>query len=266
MSGGSVQVRLDVTAIQNGVVRFGSPDQAEYCAVMEVAGSQESLAKVDDAKQEELLAAYAQFLNSLTFPFQLVVQVHPVDLSWYVARVEERARALSPGLVAIARDHAAFVQGLTRQRTLLERRIYIVVPWSRSAERHEASAFPFRAFLAFLLSLFGKTRRTGAAVDEQLGAETIQRLLGDRCDVIGRQLSRAGLRATRLDDLGLAQLYHVGWAPEVARAQRLRRELADYTALVVGADPQTWRRDPSRRDKQGPMREEHQSLDGASDR
>jgi hypothetical protein len=36
--------------------------------VMEVAGSQESLAKVDDAKQEELLAAHAQFLNSLMFP------------------------------------------------------------------------------------------------------------------------------------------------------------------------------------------------------
>jgi hypothetical protein len=39
-----------------------------------------------------------------------------------------------------------------------------------------------------------------------------------------------------LDDLGLAQLYHTNWAPEMARAQRLRRELADYSALVVGAD------------------------------
>src|SRR6266567_2894753 len=134
MSRGSVQVRLDVTAILNGVVRFGSTDHAEYCAVMEVAGSQESLAKVDEAKQEELLAAYAQFLNSLTFVFQFVVQVHPVDLAWYVARVEERARFLSPSLVAIARDHAAFVQGLTRQRTLLARRTYVVVPWSAATE------------------------------------------------------------------------------------------------------------------------------------
>jgi hypothetical protein len=38
-----------------------------------------------------------------------------------------------------------------------------------------------------------------------------------------------------LDDLGLAQLYHASWAPEMARAQRLRRELADYSALVVSA-------------------------------
>ena len=102
--------------------------------MMEVAGSQQSLAKAEDARQEEVLAAYAQFLNSLTFPFQLVVQVHPVDLAWYVMRVEERARSLPPALVAIARDHAAFVQSLTRQRTLLERRTYVVVPWSAAAE------------------------------------------------------------------------------------------------------------------------------------
>jgi hypothetical protein len=230
MSRGSVQVRLDVTGIQNGVVRFGSMDQVEYCAVMEVAGSQESLAKVDDAKQEELLAAYCQFLNSVTFAFQLVVQVHPVDLSWYVLRVEERARALSSALVAIARDHAAYVQGLTRQRTLLERRIYIVVPWTSALEETD------RASGLRLTRLLPGRHRGANLMDRQFAADRIQRLLTDRCDVIGRQLGRAGLRATRLDDLGLAQLYHTNWAPEIARAQRLRRELTDYSALVVGAD------------------------------
>jgi len=61
------------------------------------------------------------------------------------------------------------------------------------------------------------------------------RQISDRCDAIGRQLSRAGLRTARLDDVGLAQLYYSSWAPEIARSQRLRRELTDYTALVVGA-------------------------------
>src|SRR5260221_4194801 len=134
MSNASAQVRVDLTAIKDSVACFGSGRQAEYCAVLEVAGSQQSLAKVDEAKQEELLAGYAQFLNSLTFVFQLVVQMHPVDVARYVARVVERARFLSPSLVAIAPDHAAFVQGLTRQRTLLERRTYVVVPWSAATE------------------------------------------------------------------------------------------------------------------------------------
>src|SRR5215471_21044006 len=184
MTSGSVQVRLDVTAIQNGVVRFGATGQAEYCAVMEVAGSQESLAKVDDAKQEELLAAYSQFLNSVTFAFQLVVQVHPVDLSWYVSRVEERARALSPALVAIARDHAAYVQGLTRQRTLLERRIYVVVPWMGTLEKPGTDT-------GLRLKRVLPMRRGGASsIDRQFDAERIHRVLGDRCDVIARQLGR----------------------------------------------------------------------------
>src|SRR6266511_3313164 len=92
MSNASAQVRVDLTAIKDSVACFGSGRQAEYCAVLELAGSQQSLAKVDEAKQEELLAGYAQFLNSLTFVFQLVVQVHPVDLALRGAR--RRACAL----------------------------------------------------------------------------------------------------------------------------------------------------------------------------
>jgi hypothetical protein len=246
MGNSSIQVRLDLTSIRDGVACFGAGDQAEYCAVLEVSGAQESLARLDDAKRE-LLAAYAQFLNSLTFPFQLLVQVHPVDLSWYITRVEERARALSPALVAIARDHAAFVQGLSRQRTLLERRLYVVVPWSSPTDsRRTANVLPFTR-------LPGMRRTSGVGADEPFRAESVHRQLTDRYDAVARQLSRAGLRATRLDDLGLAQLYHLSWAPEVARTQRLRRELADYTALVVGAEARS-------RERQSHGREDHQST------
>src|SRR5206468_139940 len=144
------------------------------------------------------------------------VQVRPIDLAWYVGRVEERARNLPAALVAIARDHAAFVQGLTRQRTLLERRIYIVVPWSHPGEqRTRVNAIPF-------LRILGRRRPGDVSDANQFLAESVDRQLTDRCDVIARQLSRAGLRASRLDDLGLAQLYHASWAPEVARTQRLR--------------------------------------------
>ncbi len=52
MSNASAQVRVDLTAIKDSVACFGSGRQAEYCAVLEVAGSQQSLAKVDEAKQE----------------------------------------------------------------------------------------------------------------------------------------------------------------------------------------------------------------------
>ena len=123
-----------------------------------------------------------------------------------------------------------------RQRTLLERRIYIAVPWSRTNEISAMSGVP-------LLRLLGRMGRGRAASNEQLfREETISRQLADRCEAIDRQLSRAGVRTKRLDDLGLARLYQASWAPETARSQRLQRELADYTALVVGAESRFSRR------------------------
>lgn len=204
---------------------------------MEVFGSQQSLAKLDDAKQEAVLAGYAQFLNSLTFSFQLLVRVEPVDLSWYVAWVEERARALSPELVAIARDHARFVQSLGRQRTLFERRFYIIVPWSGTNDLGNT----MKGFVTPAPVQTG-SRGRAASDDQLIREETIVRQRGDRCEAIDRQLSRVGVRTKRLDDLGLSRLYQSSWAPEAAHTQRLQRELADYTGLVVGAESRFSRR------------------------
>src|SRR5712691_3504281 len=121
----SVQsTRLGIDAIEDSVVALPG---SEYRAVLEVSGTASPLA--DDAREEGLLAGFATFLNALSYPIQILVRATPVDLSRYVASLEERGRQMSDGqLAALAHDHAAFVQGLARQRTLLERRFYVVVP------------------------------------------------------------------------------------------------------------------------------------------
>src|SRR5436305_5418128 len=119
MKAASVQaVRLGVQSIQDSVVELSG---GEYRAVLEVSGTASPFE--DDVRQEALLAGFAGFLNALGYPIQIVVRASPVDLTRYVAAVEERARqAPEAALVALAQDHATFVQGLARQRTLLERR------------------------------------------------------------------------------------------------------------------------------------------------
>jgi hypothetical protein len=54
-----------------------------------------------------------------------------------------------------------------------------------------------------------------------------------RCDHVTRELGRCGVAARRLGDADLAELLYGCWCPELARVQRLRRTLADYTTLVV---------------------------------
>jgi hypothetical protein len=218
----SVQsVRLGIQAIQQDVVELAGGD---YRAVLEVSGVARPFD--DDVRLEGLLAGFATFLNSLNHPIQIVVRATPVDLSRYLSALEERGRRVHDSadgggqLADLARDHAGFVQGLARQRTLLERRFYVVVP----AE----SAPPMNW-----------TRRLrgarGDSLDLEPRREAARRQLNLRCEDLRRQFARCGLAARRLGDLELAQLYLACWSPERARAQRFRQQLDDYTTLAVRA-------------------------------
>jgi hypothetical protein len=211
----SVQsVRLGLAAIRDGVVGLVG---GEYRAVLEVTGMASPFD--DDLRLEAVLAGFATFLNGLSYPVQILVRASPVDLSRYVANLEEHGRERLTGqLAALAHDHAAFVQGLARQRTLLERRFYLVVPAESLASRSWASRF-------------GRGR--DASDRDEPRREAAHRQLTFRCDDLTRQLGRCGLAARRLDDLELAQLYLACWSPERARAQRFRQQLDDYTTLAV---------------------------------
>jgi hypothetical protein len=209
----SVQaVRLGLDGIERGVVRLTG---GGYRAVLEVAGVGNVLD--DTGRQEAALAGYAAFLNALSYPVQILVRAVPVDLGRYVGELEERARgSLPPELAAMARDHAAFVHGLSRERTLLERRFYIVVP----AEQHRRR---------------GWRESVVTGLSREVVMDAARRQLAFRCDEVIRQLGRCGLIARRLDDLELAHLALACWSPERARVQRFRQHLNDYTTLAVRA-------------------------------
>jgi len=212
----SVQgTRLGIDAIQDGVVELAG---GEFRAVLELGGTARPFE--DDARLEGLLAGFAAFLNGLSYPLQILVRASPVDLTRYIAALEERGRHVMEGQLAeLAHDHALFVQGLARQRTLLERRFYVIVP---------SESMPRGSWLRHV-------QRPRAAAAEEPRRDAARRQLTFRCDDVARQLGRCGLAVRRLTDLELAQLYLACWSPERARAQRFRQRLDEYTTLAVRA-------------------------------
>jgi hypothetical protein len=211
----SVQAtRLVIETIRSSVVAL--PD-GEYRAVLEVNGTSRPFE--DDTRLESILAGFTAFWNGLSYPLQILVRASPVDLSRYLGALEECGRVELDGQLAdLAHDHAMFIQGLARQRTLLERRFYVIVP----AENAARSGW------------FRRLRR-GRVADDEPRREAARQQLTFRCDDVSRQLARCGLSARRLGDLELAQLYLACWSPERARAQRFRQQLDDYTTLAVQA-------------------------------
>lgn len=207
---GSVQTaHAGLEAIEDDVVRLSGRQER---AVLEVGSL--TFALQGEGEQEAIVAGFAAFLNSLTFPVQVLVRVLPIDGERYLADLESRSPQLPAGLEELARDHIAFLRRLARTRTLLERRFYLVVP---------AQAGPI-----------GPRRPFGRQA-VQPSADAASRQLTLRCDEITRQLARCGLPARRLSGVEIAQLVYACWCPERARVQRLEHALGAYTALVVRA-------------------------------
>ena len=209
---------VGLRSIQDSVVTLRD---GQARAVLEVSSVNFGL--IGAGEQEAVVASFAALLNGLTFPVQVLVRVLPVDLERYVAELEQLAPQLSEPLAALARDHALFLRRLTRQRTLLERRFYLIVPADSRTGRS------------------GWRRKRGAGPDPDDPTDILKQLTA-RCDQLARGLSRCGLSAHRLDDVELAQLFHQCWAPDQARVQRLRRALTEYTALVSRAPTASRRR------------------------
>jgi len=209
---------LRVEAIDDDLV---SLLRGQYRAVLEVGSINFGLQ--GEAEQEVVVAGFAAFLNGLTFPIQILVRVLPVDMERYLGDLQERTRHLPDDLSDLARDYVTFLQRLARNRTLLERRFYLVVP-----AQGESS---------------GTRRRWSFARTQPIGdVEGIRRQLTFRCEEIERQLGRSGLTARRLTSAELASLFYACWCPDLARVQRLQRELGHATTLVVASPTRDQRR------------------------
>lgn len=180
-------------------------------AVLEVGAI--NFALQGETEQEAIIAAFAAVLNSLTFPIQILVRVLPIEVENYLGDLERRSHQLSDDLAELARDHVTFLWRLARNRTLLERRFYLIVPAQLEMAVGQSP---------WLL----RKRAPAPALDR------VRPQLTSRCEEIERQLGRCGLATHRLSSSEIAHLIHACWCPELARVQRLHAA-TDIQAPVV---------------------------------
>jgi hypothetical protein len=207
------ETTLDLLWIEDGVAAFagGRGAWALYRAVLAVEGPAHT-PRALAASESGVLAGYRGVLDRLDHAVQVVVRAAPFDTRGYAARWEERAAVLPGPMASLAREHAAWARRELPEVCMLVRRAYLVVP----AEDLPAPASPTASFRKHL----GRGRLPAP------GVEDARAVLAERCARLQSGLGAAGVRATRLDDLGLAQLYRACWSPSTLEADSSDRDLA----------------------------------------
>ncbi len=187
---GSVQEMLPLEEIVEGVLCLRG---GEYRAVIQAQSI--NFALKSEEEQEAVMAAYRSFLNSLSHPVQMLVRILPTNIEPYLKgfRTNGTTHANSEAIRRLALDHELFVRRLARERTLLERRFYLVVPSGHGdGEGHAGVRLPWR--------------RSNRQRDEQQLAVAAARL-DARCHELAQGLTSFGVSSRRLPSGELAELW-----------------------------------------------------------
>jgi type IV secretory pathway VirB4 component len=122
---GSTQEILKFAEIRDNtiILKDGNLRQVVLCSSI-------NFALKSDQEQTAIIYQYQNFLNSLTFPVQILMQSKKLDLSNYLANLEKIGNTQTNELLKVQTlDYVSFVKRLIELANIMDKRFYIIVPF-----------------------------------------------------------------------------------------------------------------------------------------
>ncbi len=157
-------------------------------------------------EQTALLQSYQSFLNSLSFPIQIVVQSRTLDLDEYLQKMTSISKTQNNELLQTqTQEYVTFVQELIGMANIMSKNFYVIIPYTQSLS----------AKGNFLSRLFSK--KTGFTSPFAEAKEEIIR----RANLVASSLSSLGLSSVLLNTEELIDLFYSSYNPDTAKRQKL---------------------------------------------
>lgn len=156
---------------------------------------------LSEREQEAIIYAYAGFLNSLSFPIELLIRSQHKDVTAYLKLLEEQEKLQkNPKLVASIHSYRLFVEATVKEKEVLDKNFYIIIPFSRL----ELGVAP--------KILFGG-KNSGLPYPKEYIFDKATMVLFPKRDHIIRLLGRIGLRATQMTTEQLTKFFFLIYNP-----------------------------------------------------
>lgn len=159
-----------------------------------------------EEEQDALIFQYENFLNSLDFPLQIVVQSRRLNIGPYLETLIQRQKEETNELLKVqVGEYMEFVKTFVELSQVVSKTFYVAVPFQPSVvERRSAitKALPF----------FGQPHGAKLSADDGEFAQFKNQLL-QRVDTVILGLRRLGLRVTQLDTDELIELFYILYNP-----------------------------------------------------
>lgn len=156
------------------------------CAIIEVSSINFYLLAKDE--QDAKIYGYMAFLNSLNFPIQILSVSKKVNLSSYVAMLEQKEKQAKNKLFSESlKNYKELILHLLKDETHLDKKIYVVIPYS-FLEQGAAAGIK--------------------GVKSDSFAKTASAALVSKRNLIINQFKRMGISARSLDQSQVVKLFY----------------------------------------------------------
>lgn len=194
------EIREDVVVLKDGTVR----------GVLLVSSINFALKSQEE--QQAIIQGYMQFLNSLEYPLQIVIQSRKMNIDSYLHDLREQYKSLKNELLRTQiQDYIVFIRELVELGDIMTKRVYLTAQYNPLSDRQKN----FFTRFGDVLSPSSITKLNRKKFDERKSA------LDKRISIIQSGLGSMGLQSARLDTQSLMELFYNVYNPDVASVQKL---------------------------------------------
>ena len=194
----STQEHLDIYTIKDHLVYL---KDGSVALVLKTTAINFNL--LSEEEQDATIYAYAALLNSLSFPIQILIRSQRKNITDYLDRLDQRIQVTSSQKIKESIiNYCQFVKSLVKENQVLEKKFYIVIPFSTIELGLTAKSFnPFAK----------DTQKPPFELDHI--TEKASLALYPRRDHLIRQFARLGLSVKQLTTTELTNLFHHAYNP-----------------------------------------------------
>ena len=196
------KIKEDMVILKSGAVR----------AVL--LASSINLALKSTEEQDAIIYQFQNFLNSIDFPLQFIIQSRKLNIDDYLATIKEMERKQENELLKIqAQEYIEFIRNFVELQNIMTKNFYIVVPFTKEIVKTGKG-------------IFGASTSAAKMDDEQL--LKLKDQLWQRVEEVMAGISRVGIKCVPLNTQELVELFYDLYNPEEGG----KRDLSQIQLLI----------------------------------
>lgn len=208
-AGMSTQKYLKIKGIRDGVVEL---EDGSFRSI--IMASSVNFALMSGEEQKAMIFGYQDFLNSLEFPIQILVQSRILNIDSYLAKLEEVERMQENELLRVqTAEYREYVGSLIEMSNITTNHYYVIVPYTGSKTGGSKDST-----LDKVKEMINPAREAKVEITSYDKAIEELRL---RVSRVSGGLHSMGIQAAQLNTQEVVELYYATYNPELSATEVL---------------------------------------------